>query len=236
MHSRAAALPELEQVRSEPVATPIGRSRHRRALVGIPCGDLREPFFQDGATVDRRALRRCPCAETRQSRPGRKIGVRFRGAHALGHALDSHLPLELDPEEEQRRPRIARQLAAFAAVVVREKHEAARVRPLQQDDSGCRSVIVGHGRERHRVGLGQLRGNRFVEPAGELSKRIAIDVTLVERGALVLRAQLCGIDHVGRTPSAPPRQTIRGSMASGAAAVGKSGTRPRAVAAQLWQH
>ena len=55
------------------------------------------------------------------------------------------------------------------------------------------------GGERHRGGLGQRRGDRLVEPARELAERIAVDVALVERGAVVLGAKRGGVgDGNGR--------------------------------------
>jgi hypothetical protein len=91
--------------------------------------------------------------------------------------------------EEQRDARIALDLAPLAALVARVENEAALVEVLQQHDARRRPAVAGHGRERHRVRLVQLGGERLLEPTGELPVRIALDVRLVERFAHVLPAK-----------------------------------------------
>ena len=60
-----------------------------------------------------------------------------------------------------------------------------------------RPVAIRRG-QRHRRRLGNLGADRFAEPALELLHRIAVDVALVERGAMVLPAEIGDVQRDGR--------------------------------------
>src|SRR6185436_8659257 len=98
----------------------------------------------------------------RLARPALEILLALLPPDLLDRALDPHLPLQRLPEEAQRRPRIARQLAPLAAVVVGVEGEAARVEGLQQDDPRRRVTGFVDRRERHGVRLKQLRVERVL--------------------------------------------------------------------------
>ena len=124
---RGATLPELDGVGSEAISAPMRRTRHGAAVVAIARLHLGEAGLQRRAPPDGLALRRRPRSELRRARTAREIVGRFGGVERRREALDPHLPLELGPEEEQRRGGICRKLAALAALVVREEHEAAGI-------------------------------------------------------------------------------------------------------------
>ena len=139
---------------------------------------------------DHLALRGRPRTDAAAERPAAVVLLRFAIGHARDLALDAHLTLEFDPMEQQRCMAVVRQFAALAAVVVGEEDEAVGVVALEQHDARGRASLRIGGRQCHRVGLGQARAQRFVEPVGKLGDRIAGDVAFVEALARVFLAQL----------------------------------------------
>src|SRR6266513_707046 len=134
-----AALPELDALRRHAVAAPVRRPGRAlaMALTGFFHGDL-----QRGAVWHALALRRGPGREPGAQRPGRKVCVRFLGAHLLDAALDADLPLQVRPEEHQARGSARVELAPLAAAVVRVEDEAAALDAFQEHrPSGGRARV-----------------------------------------------------------------------------------------------
>ena len=179
-----------------------GTGRLASAKRASACG---ESGLQRRAPRDRLALRRRPRTELRRAGTPGEIGGRFRGFERRRDALDAHLPLEIGPEEEQRRVGFRRQLAALPAQVVREEHEAAVVEDLEQHDARGGPAVGIDRRERHRVGLDELRFHRLGEPPFELPVRVRGDTRFVERRALVLGAEVGDVHRI----SAPGKRENR---------------------------
>ena len=99
--------------------------------------------------------------------------------------------------KQQRGQRMSRELAALAAVVVREEQEALRADAFEQNDASGRPAVVPDGGERHRGRLGNVGALRVGQPALELRDRTGIDVSFIERGAMVFAAYV-GNAHCGR--------------------------------------
>jgi hypothetical protein len=82
------------------------------------------------------------------------------------------------------------ELARLAAAVIRIEDEAAALYAFQEHHPGAGRAVDGHGGECHRIGQGQLRTHRILQPALELVQRIAIGVSFREAGAHVFLAQI----------------------------------------------
>ena len=87
--------------------------------------------------------------------------------------------------ELQRGIRIALELAALAAVVVRVPDNATRIEPLDEHDARRGTTVGADGGQRHRVGLGQVRIECLLQPQRELLQRVAVRGALVELGTFV---------------------------------------------------
>src|SRR5258708_13071881 len=146
--------------------------------------------LEQGAILDRLALRARPRADARTQRARREVAARLLGAHLFRRTFDPHLALELLPHERERGARIDGELLALLALVVGEEHEAARVGALEEHDAGGWMAARVDRRQRHRRGLGNLRLNRRLHPLLELPQRIPIDGRLVERLPGILIAKV----------------------------------------------
>ena len=93
-----------------------------------------------------------------------EVGVALGIADFLHPALNAHHALQLDPMELQGGKRVARELLAFAALVVGEPHDAARVVAFDQHHPCAGAQVPAHGGQGHGIGFGQLGLNGFVEP------------------------------------------------------------------------
>ncbi len=177
---RRAPLPELDRVGHEAVAAPVRRARR---VVAVAFADGLFPRFERRAAVDHGALVGRPCADARAERARREIAVAFFRTGFLDPAFDAHLAFELDPVEQQRGLRMHGEIVPLAAFVIGEKDEPALVDALDEHDPRRRPAVGADGRERHRVRLGQLGGERLLEPAIELGERVGGGIGFVERSA-----------------------------------------------------
>jgi len=91
------------------------------------------------------------------------------------------------------------EIAALAAFVVGEEDEPALVDALDKHDARRRPTVGTDGRERHRVRLRKLGGQRLVEPAVELGERIGGGIGFVERSARIVDAEIGESRHVMQT-------------------------------------
>src|SRR4030066_1952083 len=112
-----ATRPEFKDMGNNPVSAPMTRAGNRPYR--IPLLDLPHPCLEYFPRGKGPALVRCPCAELGATRPLGEIGVRFfgRGPFPLSFAPD--LPVDGLPPEEDGCPSAARDLASFAAFVIR---------------------------------------------------------------------------------------------------------------------
>ena len=105
-----------------------------------------------------------------------KIGGGIFARRFFHGAADPDLPFELHPIKDQRRVWICLELAAFLAVVVRKKSEAAFIEPLEQNDADGRFAVGRGGGQAHRVHVANVRGERGCEPGAELLERIGMKI------------------------------------------------------------
>ena len=146
--------------------------------------------FQDLAIGNHLALARCPGAQPRAGRAALEVGVGFLGRAPYDRPFDPNLPLQIVPVESQRRVGVGIELAALAALVVREEDEALLVIPAQQDDPRRGTGVGRRGRQNHGVGLGNLAECRFLEPSVELADRVGIKLPLAQAQAVVVFPRL----------------------------------------------
>src|SRR5437763_3266212 len=132
VQSGAAALPELDRLGGEAIAAPMRRARHRALTFTETRRRLRETRLQLRSIGDHGALRGRPRAQARGVRTTREVCVRLLRGDFPDRALDAHLTLELDPEEEQRCPRVVRECGAFRALVVGVEDEPGAVESLEE--------------------------------------------------------------------------------------------------------
>src|SRR5271166_3563645 len=127
-----SALPELDGRGDDAVSAPVLGAGN--LAVGILELEGTNACFQDLAIGNHLALARCPGAQPRAGRAALEVGVGFldRGPH--DRPFDPNLPLQIVPVENQGRVRVGIELAALAALVVREEDEALLVIPAQQYD------------------------------------------------------------------------------------------------------
>src|SRR2546423_7885842 len=126
------ALPELDYLRNDAVAAPVGRSRRLGAMA---LARLLHGLFQRFARRHGFALRRGPGREARAERAGGEILVRFGAAHFFHAALDAHLALDLRPQEYETGGGARFELAPLAAEVIGVEHETAAFDAFQEHDS-----------------------------------------------------------------------------------------------------
>jgi len=157
-----AARPELEGVRDDPEAPPMGRTRDGTSVEA--CGNLQDPRFQRLPVRKGTALVRCPCADLRASRPPGEVGVRFLGARPGDRAFDPYLPVQGLPPEQESRPGRRRKFRPFPAFVIRMENESPVVEGTEEHHPRRRTPVGTHRRHRHGVWKGLSRKSRLVEP------------------------------------------------------------------------
>ena len=180
--------------RHEPIAAPVRRPRHvvaGKAPLAPRRTALRAPRDRAAARFAATPTRRGATAAAAT----RKYASAVAGVDRLDVAFDADLALELGPEEEQRRVRPRRELPSLAAVVVRVEREAARV------DAPSAARCAPRAGPRRRRSRASSRSARAPAPrraasnhCANCAKRIAVDVALVERRALVVGAQVGELD------------------------------------------
>ena len=97
--------------------------------------------------------------------------------------------------ELQRRKGVARQLLTFAAVVVGEPHNAARVITLDKHHARAGTQVAADGGQGHGIGLGHFGVNGFFEPLVKLLHGVSCRGRLVELGAFVAFAKVGNVAH-----------------------------------------
>ena len=170
---------------------------------------------QSAPAWDHLALRAGPGADARVQRPAGIVGIAFLGRYLVDPAFDAHHPLKLDPVKLQRGVGVAGQRLALAAVVIGVPDDAALIQALDQHHPGRWSHLGIDRSQGHRVGLGQLARDGFMQPPLELLQRIGMGGVFVELGALVAFAQVGdgseGVGHESSIRSAPARINLRGT-------------------------
>src|SRR5688572_3951050 len=202
MQAIGAALPELHRLRHQTIPAPVRRARR---LVPMLATRLFHRVFEDSPRGDGCALRRCPGGEPGAERARRIVGVGLRRGDFLHNAVDTHLPLEVGPEQHQAGLRALLELASFAAEVVGIKEESALLDAFQEHDARRWRAFRRHRRQRHRVRQRQLGAQRVFEPALELPDRIGIGLRFREPRAHVFLPQIRDI-HSAILPSAAWRK------------------------------
>src|SRR5207247_2013386 len=81
--------------------TPMRRPRDRR--VPEAGRNVPDPLLELAAIAQHRALRRRPCSDLGLPRPGGEVGVRLVVLDPSNAAGDGDLPVDLLPEEHDRR-------------------------------------------------------------------------------------------------------------------------------------
>ena len=174
-----AVLPELERLGREAEAAPGVGERHVTA--GVVLGQLGHPPLENSRRSTTATLRRGERAQLASAGAAVRVGLGLLARRALHRALDPHLTPEQLPVEQQRRARVGGELAALAALVVREEHEPVVAGLLDQHHSHRRGS-VGRGRgQRGGLGLAGACALGRLEPLGELPDRIRIDVLFAQR-------------------------------------------------------
>ena len=82
------------------------------------------------------------------------LPLAFRIADGGDLAFDAHHAFEFYPMKLQGRERVAGQLAAFSALVIREPNNALRVVAFDEHHTRAGTQIAGNRGEGHRIGLG----------------------------------------------------------------------------------
>src|SRR5205823_1563300 len=101
---------------------------------------------------------------------------------SLDVALDPNLPPERVPVEEERGPRVLREVAALAALVPAVEDESPLVEALEQHHPHRRTPLPRRRRERHRLRRAHACRGGLLEPGVELSERIRVDAGFGELG------------------------------------------------------
>src|SRR5712692_6475763 len=174
-----AALPELDRLRLNAIATPVRRARN---IFAVALRQFRVTLLQRGATFNHFALVRSPRADLAPERTRLKIFFRFVFRNLLDKSFDAHLPLLRQPVGNQARARILGEVRRFAAFVIGVENKTAVVETFQQDDPRRRLSILRRRRQRHRVSFRNAGGSCFVVPLRELLYGVAVNVRLVQGG------------------------------------------------------
>jgi hypothetical protein len=139
-------------------------------------GQRSDPFVELRSRRQDRALFGCQRSELCSARTGGEVRVGFLACDPFDPALDSHLPAELSPVEEQRSARVRVQLCRLPARIAGEEDKAALVRSFQEDHPHGRGAAGGGRRKRHRLCGPAFGGARLDEPAPELLERVCGEV------------------------------------------------------------
>ncbi len=109
-----------------------------------------------------------------------EVGLALRAIHLGDRAGHADLSLEQHPEETHARPGMRGELPPLVALVAGEEDEPAIIELLEENDPGDRVSRGVERGERHRGGLGMLRGDGVLQPTVELNDRRRVHVTLVQ--------------------------------------------------------
>jgi len=180
------ALPELDGFGGDAITAPVRRERDFQS--GVLFFDGLVGIVESGAGGKNGALGRSPGAELAGDGTAMEIGGGLLAGKAGDGALDNHLAFHRDPRKQERGAGIDGEFAAFAAVVVSIKYEAAPIDALEENDAGG-WVAIGRGEGTdHGVGLGDFGGLGLLEPFVKLTERIAGQVLFEEPGERVVFA------------------------------------------------
>ena len=194
MQARAAALPELERSRSQPVAAPVLRAWRIIAVPGLDFSDLRVQRVQ----CHRLALRRCPGADPCPERPALVIRIGILWCDVIDHALDANLPLERLPEEQQAGPGLVGDFPALARKGIGVENESFGIETLAQHDARGRTAACVRGCQRHGGRFRHFRGQCLVKPERKLVNGRGFGGALEQHVLFVLLAK--GGDRHGDNP------------------------------------
>src|SRR5271157_864431 len=181
-------LPELEDRGDDAVSAPV-LGAGNLAVVILQLEDT-NAGFQDLAIGNHLALARGPSAQPGAGRPALEVGVGFLDPDPRDRPFEPNLPLQIVPVENQRRVRVGLELAALAALVVREEDKASLVIPAQQDNPRRGTAGRRRGGQDHGIGLGNRAECRCLEPAVELADRVGIKLPLGQAQAVVVLPRL----------------------------------------------
>src|SRR3984893_1288705 len=170
--------PEFDRLRNDAIPAPVVRQRYGRALV------LRRQrghrVLEHGTIANHGALGRRPSTQLTAERAAVEVGGRSLGGFLDHRARAPHLPPELRPVDDQRRPRILRQVAPFVAVVVGKEAETSLVDASQEHHPSRGLTGSGAGRDGHRLREDLTGGHRLLEPGSELFQRISVGAAFRE--------------------------------------------------------
>src|SRR5690606_3030575 len=188
----ARAVPELERARHDPEPAPARRSRHLATLEARLY--LRQGGIERLARRQRGRLFGRPGAELAHARAAGEIGIGLGIVHQAGLAFHPYLDpclAQVPPQKQQRRLRIAAQVAPLGAVQVGVEDEPARVERLQQHGARMwtrKRVDGGHG---HRVGIGDAAGTGLLQQLAEGLQGLGIQ-RIGHEGSSMARGGYCG--------------------------------------------
>src|SRR3954447_1717826 len=211
MHPAIPALPELDHLGAQQVATPVLRpARGRFTEVE---GELRVSPVEL-LPFDRPALGRDRGRDLAVAWPTREVGVGFLRRKALHRSADSHLSIELAPVENQGGACVRRELTPLRALVVAEETKAVRAEALEQDHPGVRGAFRIDRGQSHRLRQ-RHNGPGLIEPLGELLERLVRQVLTVKRRAVrATRAHSeSRADKAERMPGVPVGASLRARIA-----------------------
>src|SRR5215210_666174 len=193
-----ASLPELDNLRLDPVAAPERGTWDLTRLIFR--FERPYPLFQNAPVLDGPALFGSPRPEATPARTAREVGVGLIVREAVCVAFDPDLTLQLSPVEEQGACRVRLQLAGLASLVVGVEHEAPLVVALEKDGAGRGPAFGCGGGDDHGVGLVQVCREGFFEPRMKLDYRVGVHIGHVQAGSGVFFAEACGIHGVSTSP------------------------------------
>src|SRR5713101_4211879 len=141
--------PEFDRIGTHAKPDPEGRARNF-AAPKLP-SEPRDPREKLRARAKSSALMRRGSGKLAPSRAGGPIRVGLRKRNFLYASFDADLPALRLPVECERPMWIAAQLTPLAASGVGEKHEAALIDSLEQDEADGAPPAARHRSKRHRL-------------------------------------------------------------------------------------
>src|SRR5712671_4484498 len=162
--------PEFDCIRTHTKPGPERRARNF-AAPKLP-SEPRDPREKLRARAKSSALMRRGRGKLALSRAGGPIRVGLGRGNFLYASFDADLPAHRLPVECERPMWIAAQLTPLAASGVGEKHEAALVDYLEQDEADGALPAARHRRKRHRLIVRNSCAPRVLEPADEFRNRV----------------------------------------------------------------
>lgn len=147
METIITVAPELNEDRSQSIASPRFRQRHR--LICRQFLESSELFHQILSRWDYFGLPRCGRCQLRRPRARMKVGFGFFPGDYFHVSFNSYLPVQMRPVENQRGLWICGELHSFTRRVICIKHETVRPKFLQQDDSRRHVTASAGSGKRH---------------------------------------------------------------------------------------